>query len=106
MKRFLYLATLALVASLLVAPAAAADQHMMTNQGQMMDQDQMNQMMQQGQIMDQDQMNQMMNQPQMQQPLPGTGGPSLVGLGLLSALILLVGSGLVGAYAIRKRTSS
>jgi len=44
MKRFLYLATLALVASLLVAPAAAADQHMMTNQGQMMDQDQMNQM--------------------------------------------------------------
>jgi len=91
MKRFLYLATLALVASLLVAPAAAADQHMMTNQGQ---------------IMDQDQMNQMMNQPQMQQPLPETGGPSLVGLGLLSALILLVGSGLVGAYAIRKRTSS
>ncbi len=42
---------------------------------------------------------QMMGQGQAQQPLPGTGGPSLVGL---SAIALLVSSGLVGAYAIRR----
>ena len=40
----------------------------------------------------------MMGQGQMQ-PLPGTGGPSLVGL---SAIALLVSSGLVGGYAIRR----
>ena len=76
LKRFLYLAAAALVASLLLAPAAMAQ-----GQGQMMDQ---NMMMGQGQM----------------QPLPGTGGLSVVGL---STLALLVSSGLVGAYAIRRR---
>ena len=41
MKRFLYLATAALVALLLLAPAAVADQHQMMDQGQMMNQGQM-----------------------------------------------------------------
>jgi hypothetical protein len=46
----------------------------------------------QGQVMDQGQM----------QPLAGTGGPSLIGLSAI-AIALLVSSGLVGAYAIRRR---
>ena len=98
LKRFLYLATAALVASMLLAPAAMAQDDMMMDESQMMGQEMM---MDQGQMMDQNMMmgqGQMTGQGQMQ-PLPGTGGLSLVGL---SAIALLVSSGLVGTYAIRR----
>ena len=103
MKRLVYLATVALLALLILAPAAVAQQDgnmmmdgdMMMNEGQMMGQGQMMSGGGQGQMMSGG------GQGQMQQSLPRSGGPSLVGL---SAIALLVGSGLVGAYAIRRRT--
>ncbi len=96
MRRVLMLTTVALVASLLLAPAAGA-QEMMEEK-----------MMDDSMMMEQSKM----EQPKMEQPkmmekkgkmeMPMTGGPSL-GLLLLPAAALLVGMGLMAGYVVRRR---
>jgi hypothetical protein len=93
-KRIAYLATAALLALLIVTPAAfGQDNNMMMSESTMMDQN----MMEQPKMMDQGSM----EQPKMMQ-MPNTGGPSL-GLWLLPAAALLVGTGLMGGYVVRQR---
>ena len=113
MKKILYLAIAALLALLIVAPAALAQDNndMMMGESTMMDQSMMNSsnMMEQPKMMDQGSMAQpkmmdqgSMAQPKMMQQMPNTGGPSL-GLWLLPAAALLVGTGLMGGYVVRQR---
>lgn len=100
MKRIVYLTIAALLALLIVAPAALAqDNDMMMGESTMMDQSMMNSsnMMEQPKMMDQGSM----AQPKMMQ-MPNTGGPSL-GLWFLPAAALLVGTGLMGGYVVRQQ---
>ena len=107
MKRIAYLTTAAVLALLVVAPAAFAQDNndMMMGESTMMDQNMMNSsnMMDQG-SMDQPKMMDQgsMAQPKMMQQMPNTGGPSL-GLWLVPAAALLVGTGLMGGYVVRQR---
>ena len=113
MKRIAYLSTAALLALLIVAPAAFAQDNndMMMGESTMMDQSMMDQnMMNSSNMMDQGSMAQpkmmdqgSMGQPKMMQKMPNTGGPSL-GLWLLPAAALLVGTGLMGGYIVHQRS--
>ena len=112
MKRIVYLAIAALLALLIVAPAALAQDNndMMMGESTMMDQSMMEKnmmtssnMMDQGSMVQPKMMDQgSMAQPKMMQQMPNTGGPSL-GLWLLPAAALLVGTGLMGGYVVRQR---
>jgi cytochrome c-type biogenesis protein CcmH/NrfF len=100
------------LALLIVAPAALAQDNndMMMGESTMMDQSMMDQnMMNSSNMMDQGSVAQpkMMDQGSMGQPkmmqMPNTGGPSL-GLWLLPAGALLVGTSLMGGYIVRQRS--
>ena len=99
MKRAIYLVTAALVALMIFAPAAPAqemmEEKMMTEDTTMMDQPQM---MDQGKMMDQPQMMQ-------QQMVPKTGGGSFGGPALIlpATAALLLGSGVLGYATFRRR---
>ena len=99
MKRAIYLGTAALVALMIFAPAALAQQ--MTEE-KMMTED--TTMMQQPQMMDQ---TKMMDQPQMmqQQMVPKTGGGSFGGPAVIlpATAALLLASGVLGYATFRRR---
>ena len=99
MKRAIYLGTAALVALMIFAPAALAQQ--MTEE-KMMTED--TTMMQQPQMMDQ---GKMMDQPQMmqQQMVPKTGGGSFGGPAVIlpATAALLLASGVLGYATFRRR---
>ena len=105
MKRAIYLGTAALVALMIFAPAALAQQmteeKMMTEDTTMMQQPQM---MDQGKMMDQ---TKMMDQPQMmqQQMVPKTGGGSFGGPAVIlpATAALLLASGVLGYATFRRR---
>jgi len=90
-QRIIRLITAALLALLIFAPAAVAQEDMMQDESMMME--------------EQSKMEQpkMMEEPKMME-MPKTGGPSL-GLLLLPAAVLLVGTGVMGAYlrVVRRR---
>ena len=99
MKRVVYVVGLAVVALMIFAPAASAQQ--MTEE-KMMTED--TTMMQQPQMMDQ---GKMMDQPQMmqQQMVPKTGGGSFGGPAVIlpATAALLLASGVLGYATFRRR---
>ncbi len=92
MKRIVYLATSALLALLILAPVAVAQE--------MMEKDKMDE----SKMMEKEKM---MEQPKKMEKdkkmeMPKTGGPS-PGLFLLPAAALLLGTGLVAGYVVRRQ---
>ncbi len=108
MKRIVYLATSALLTLLIFAPAAVAQEMM---EEKMMEKDKM---MDESKMMEKDKMDEskMMEEKMIEQPkkmekdkkmeMPKTGGPS-PGLLLLPAAALLLGTGLVTGYVVRRK---
>ena len=104
MKRILYLATSALLALLILAPVAVAQEMMeekMMDESKMMEKNKMDE----SKMMEKEKM---MEQPKKmgkdkKMEMPKTGGPS-PGLLLLPAAALLVGMGLMVGYVVRRRS--
>lgn len=93
MKRIVCLATVALLALLIVAPAAMAQDNMMMDESTMMDQNMMSD-------------SNMMAQPKMMEKgkmeMPKTGGPVTLSTLVPVAAALMLGSGVL-AYAVLRR---
>ena len=102
MQRIIRLITAALLALLIFAPAAVAQEDMMQDESMMMEEQSK---MEQPKMMEEPKMMEKgnMEEPKMME-MPKTGGPSL-GLLLLPAAVLLVGTGVMGAYlrVVRRR---
>jgi hypothetical protein len=108
-KRIVYVATSALLTLLILAPTAVAQEMM---EDKMMEKDKM---MDESKMMEKDKMDEskmmekdkMMEQPKKMEKdkkmeMPKTGGPS-PGLLLLPAAALLLGTGLVAGYVVRRK---
>lgn len=120
MKRMVYLVMAALMALVILAPTATAqemmDESMTMDESSMMDESMMMEqqpsMMDESMMMEQSKMEQKMEEPKMMEKgkmekgkmmeMPKTGGPSPVLL-LLPAAALLVGMGLMTGYVVRRR---